>query len=373
MPRTQLGPTPMKLSTKLFVLGGLCAAAALPAYATLHSNSGASVSPQPALPSAQGQRLMRVAPVEPLTQEQIEVWKKRLAQADLDLREQAFDIALDTARRDEGLRAALESWVKDTSAPELAWTARLVLRELKERQDPFAGLGGHRALSIDPLAPGVDFDTLRRRLFEDFGLNSAVPPQGATPAPAMPSIQGQSESFSLESGPDGVKCKVTKSVDGKEVTEEYEARTIDELLEAHPELRDRVGGNGLNFRFGAPLGSGSAATDPFGWLTPAPSVRTDILGVAVTSVSAEESSALGLEPGLGLRVERVEPGTIAQQLGLQRGHILIELNGRKLQSRDDITEMLKARDKSGSLEILLLDRWGQRRTRSWKPDTKRQA
>ncbi|MCY3003280.1 MAG: PDZ domain-containing protein [Planctomycetota bacterium] len=371
----------MKHSTKLFALGGLCAAAALPAYAALRTNAAASVQLQPAAVGAQQGRLMRAAPVEPLTQDQIGVWKKRLAQEDLDLREQAFDLALETARRDAGLRSALEAWAKDTSAPELAWTARLVLRELKERQDPFATLGGHRGLQFDPLAPGlgsgfgpgVDFDTLRRRMFEDFGLVPGTAPQGGTPAPAQPSIQSQSESFSLESGPDGVKCKVTKSVDGKEVTEEYEAKTIEELLEAHPELRDRVGGNGLSFRFGNPLGSGSAPTDPFGWLTPAPSVRTDILGVAVTSVSAEESGDLGLEPGLGLRVERVEPGTIAQQLGLQRGHVLIELNGRKLHTRDDISEMLKARDKSGSLELLLIDRWGQRRTRTWKPDDKRQA
>jgi hypothetical protein len=366
----------MKISTKLFVLGGLCAAAALPAYATLHSNSGASLLQlQPAAPSAQGQRLMRAAPVEPLTQEQIEVWKKRLAQEDLDLREQAFDLALDAARRDEGLRSALQTWAKDTGTPELAWTARLVLRELKERQDPFAALGGHRALQLDPLGigPGVDFDALRRRMFEDFGLVPGTPSQGSTPAPSLPSIQSQSESFSLESGPDGVKCKVTKTVEGKEVTEEYEAKTLDELLAAHPELRERVGGNGLSLRFGTPPAAGSAPTDPFGWLTPVPSVRTDILGVAVAPLSAEDSSELGLEPGLGLRVERIEPGTIAQQLGLQRGHILLELNGRKLHTRDDITEVLNARDKTGSLDLLLLDRWGQRRTRIWKPDTKRQA
>ncbi|NUP97371.1 MAG: PDZ domain-containing protein [Planctomycetaceae bacterium] len=367
----------MKISTRLFALGGLCAAAALPAYAALRSSAPASVQLKPATSGAPQGRLMRAAPLEPLTQEQIAVWKKRLAQEDLDLREQAFDLALDAALRDGGLRSALESWAKDTSAPELAWTARLVLRELRERQDPLAAFGGQRALQLDPLAPGfgpgIDFDTLRRRMFEDLGLVPGLQNQGTPLAPAQPSIQAQSESFSLESGPDGVKCKVTKSVDGKEVTEEYEAKTIEELLEAHPELRERVGGNGMSFRFGTPLGSGAAPTDPFGWLTLAPSVRTDILGVAVTSVSAEESGDLGLEPGLGLRVERVEPGTIAQQLGLQRGHVLIELNGRKLRTRDDITEMLKARDKSGALELLLIDRWGQRRTRTWKPDDKRQA
>ena len=368
----------MKLTTQFLVLGGLCAAA-LPTYAALQSSAVDGVQLQLAVPFVQQGRLVRAAPVEPLTQEQLAVWKKRLTQADLDLREQAFDLALDTARRDESLRSALEAWAKDTSAPELAWTARLVLREWKERQDPFAALGGHRALPVDPLGPGwgagagpgVDFDTLRRRMFEELGLAPGTQAQGA--APAQPSIQAQSESMSLEVGPDGVKCKLTKTVDGKEVTEEYEAKSMDELLEAHPELRERVGGKGLNFRFGTGLGTAPAPADPFGWLTPAPTVRTDILGVAVTSVSDEESSELGLEAGLGLRVERVEPGTIAQQLGLQRGHVLIELNGRPLRTRDDITEMLKARDKQGSLELLLIDRWGQRRTRTWKPDDKRQA
>jgi hypothetical protein len=55
-------------------------------------------------------------------------------------------------------------------------------------------------------------------------------------------------------------------------------------------------------------------------------------------------------------------------MGLQRGNVLIELNGRPLKHRDDITEELKKRGTDGALEAVVIDGWGQRRTHTWKPD-----
>jgi len=95
--------------------------------------------------------------------------------------------------------------------------------------------------------------------------------------------------------------------------------------------------------------------------------------VAIVPLSAEEATALGLEPGVGLRIERVEPGSIAQQLGLQRGHVLLEMNGVSLRSRDDVSRQLQAREERGPVEVIVIDRWGQRRTRSWKPAASRQV
>ena len=60
----------MKLTTQFLVLGGLCAAA-LPTYAALQSSAVDGVQLQLAVPFVQQGRLVRAAPVEPLTQEQL--------------------------------------------------------------------------------------------------------------------------------------------------------------------------------------------------------------------------------------------------------------------------------------------------------------
>ena len=101
-------------------------------------------------------------------------------------------------------------------------------------------------------------------------------------------------------------------------------------------------------------------------------LRTDVLGVRVQPLTQEQSQQLDLEPGVGLRIDSTDPGTIARTMGLQAGHILIEMNGRKLKSRDDITEELKKRGADGQIECVAIDRWGQHRTYTWKPDPGRQ-
>lgn len=327
--------------------------------ATLGASLPFAGNAPPRAPQAQ---LVRVAPADPA---QLADWRKRLESTDLDLREQSFGALIDAARRDPRLERALEDWARDENARELAWTARLALRELRESAPPIG-------LMFDPFARGLDIDALRRQMLEglDFRPFDTAPPAGG-------GLQVQSESLSLETGPDGVKCRLTRKQNGQDVTEEYQAESIEKLLEAHPELRSKLGGGSAS-----PFGAGPRwrgfELQPQ-WLqppldaSPSSSVRTDILGVAVLPLSTEEASALALEPGNGLRIERVEPGTIAQQLGLQRGHVLVEINGLRLRSRDDISAQLKARGASGALEVVVIDRWGQRRTRTWNPGTGKQV
>ena len=54
-------------------------------------------------------------------------------------------------------------------------------------------------------------------------------------------------------GPDGVKARVKKEVDGEMKEEEYTAKSLDELLAAHPELSDRIHTPGSGLRFGCTL------------------------------------------------------------------------------------------------------------------------
>ncbi len=333
---------------------------------------GATLQPLAAGSEPQGQ-LVRVQPQQPLSTAQVEEWKQRLSTKDLDLREQAFGSVVGAARRDSALLAALESWARDESAGELAWTARLALREAREQDQALgSGRGRRGVFFFEPFEQDFDFEALRREMLEDMnrgwrGYSGVVP----APQPPSSGMQSQSESVTLESGPDGVKCKVTRTENGQTTTEEYSAKSIDELLEAHPELRGKVGGSTRAFG-NVPQRQGWPFEPPPG-LGGAPTIRTDILGVAIVPLAAEEATALGLEPGVGLRVERVEPGTIAQQLGLQRGHVLVEMNGKPLRNRDDISAELRSRASDGPLEVILIDRWGQRRSRSWKPESAKQV
>ncbi len=315
-------------------------------------------------------------------------WRLALTDPDLDRRERELDRLLAEVRRHPPLRGLFEEWSHDATAPELAWTARLALRELdRDGRDLTWGHGlGWRSDPLDAaprLAPGdarpygqllggswedVQGELERlRRMFDEL-------PGGVASA---------SRGFELRSGPDGVKATVREDVDGVEQVREYEAATLDELLEAHPELREHVDGTaavpGLAWgeRFPAldrlmldppaalrvvpraPLAPGAPAAPR--------ELRTDVLGVYLRPLEAGEAAALGLETGAGLVVVRTEPGTIAWALGVQRGDVLLEVNGLPATGRDAISEALCARPDDGEVRLVLIDGHGQRRARTWRP------
>jgi hypothetical protein len=367
---------------------------------------GTTLGVQSPAPAPRG--LTKAAPptTSPAPQNQVpqtlDAWIEQLTDSDLAARERTFDRLVAAARRDASLRRALHDWSVDTNSGELAWTARLALRELDAARN---GILGMRAFEW----PGLDLQGFNPQGFDLSQIDPATPfnpdeffqqfapswpvPNDPNNRAGAPGNSGSSiESFSLSMGPDGVKCTVKRNIDGKEDTQEYSAESIDKLLEAHPELRDKLhGGDDLgDWSFGGPGHSGQLLrVDPFGSFgihkapgaTPeqpesgAPDIqllRTDILGVAVQPLSEAETVQFDLDAGVGLRIERVEPNTIARSMGLQRGHVLVEMNGRQLKSRDDITEELKKRGADGQVQCIVIDRWGQRRTHTWKPDPARQ-
>jgi hypothetical protein len=328
----------------------------------------------------------------------VEAWKAQLAEGDLDLREQAFERAVRAARQQPKLREALESWAGDSSVPELAWTCRLVLREAQQASaQPLAGawsqgnqgnwnfglpgaLSNGGQLDLDELLGQMqDLHGNLDQLFEQLDQGQGVPTQ--------PQAGGSSraESFQLRSGPDGVECEVTKDVDGEQVKETYRAGSLQELLEQRPELRDRIhvqpldgSAFGLGLRGGSMGGLGAgpsirwlgpdSGAGRWDFVAPRTPARTDILGVLVEPVAPERAAQLGLAEGVGLVVQRVEPGTLADVLGVRRGHVLVEIDGRALKSRDDLTAALSARAADAELTLVLIDRWGERCSRAWKPE-----
>jgi len=319
-----------------------------------------------------------------------DAWKKQITARDLAERESAFDRLAGIARRDPAAREALEAWSRDDSDAELAWTSRLILRETGR-----GSLGGSPN-GWGAFGRGFDMDGFSER-FDDLDLmfgelradwDSMLE---KLPHPSNGSWQefDGSKSMTLQSGPDGVTCKITEDVDGKETTREYKAKTIEELLDANPELRSRIGGDGaqvwtfphggfqgrmLTPRSGGKGGSGVYVLPPsqrdgtlFGGVTPArpPStmgksgeVRTDRLGIYCEVVDE------------GLRVESTEPGSIASVLGLRAGDVVVEMNGTSIHAQEDVKKVLADRDEDAELSVVVEGTEG-RRTLTWKPAAKK--
>lgn len=326
-----------------------------------------------------GRKLVRVQPDANADEAfDREGWRKKLTQSDLDGREQAYERVLELARQKDAARRTLESWANDPSQPDLAWTARLALRSLTAPPaiDEFSSAPHWNDLhsrfdqlrqrfdSIDPM-----FDNMQRDLEQ---LLEQTPMQQWNVPPGQPGGSSQAQSFSLQVGPDGVTCEVTEDVDGDQKTNTYKADSVEELLQTHPELRDRIGGgSGHAWSWSAPRSGLFQA--------PAPRSRdgsrrafraqppTNILGITYTKPDPEKLKELDLEPELGLQVERTEPGTIAEILGIQHGDIVIELNGAPVYDASDVTRVLKKRAADGELAVGMIDKKGQRRTLTWKP------
>ena len=311
-------------------------------------------------------------------------WAEDLEHEDLSRREQAYAELLEQAGRDPATRRQIEAWAAGDGP--LGWTGRLALRELELRErleaTPPRGLGssGLRRVPAPP-SFGVDpfgfdpfgfdpfgLDPGGRDLFRDLEdrLGSFLDQTGSS------SGHQSSESFRMESGPDGVKVEVREREGDDQTTRTYEAESLEALLEAHPELRGRLNVGtlepGWNAGFGDLLNRlrQRRGLAPFG----AQRIGTETLGVLMRPPGDWSASIDGLEQGTGLYVERVFPGTLAAELGIRTGDILVSLNGRTLRGAEDVRAVLAERAKlvgKAPIEAEVLDASGQRRSLRWTP------
>ncbi|MCB9915455.1 MAG: hypothetical protein H6828_09950 [Planctomycetes bacterium] len=303
-------------------------------------------------------------------------WRARLTSQDLDAREAAFGELAIAAARDPRLVQALEEWAAGDASSELAWTARLALRELDHPATLPALLRLRlqpAALESDPLTPTSPFcQTPKLSLLSPRVVDL---PHGTGRLRVI-------ETYRLEIKPDAATLTVTS--EGAQGADErvYASASLADLVAEHPDLARDVPGleelatqpiaHGVYYqwkaRSTAPVpGNGPRvlASSPLDALSRAETLPTDILGVKCVPVTTEIHGVL-LGPGVGLRVERREPGTIADQLGLARGDILTELNGVPLCSADELSHLLSEAQGTG-LQVKILDRSGLERTLTWLP------
>lgn len=291
-------------------------------------------------------------------------WRKQLSQPDLDARMESYEQFKQRLQQEPRLRGMLERFVAEGG--ELGWTARLMLREVQPspwRQRARAGFDEleRRMQELERNLGDMDrmFGGLRRQnWFED--LEQVFPR-----LPVDVDMDTQSESMRIQTTPDGVEVEVRTRKDGKEEVQQYKARSMEELYEQHPELRQRA--PKLDVRV-------PSMPPPPSKPRPQGELRTDVLGIYSQKLEPDQASALGLNPEQGLLVDRVEPGTIAQVMGLARGDIIVDINGESVYSVDDVRRILKQRAPAEPLTLQVISEGSKdRRSLTWTPGEPQKA
>ena len=368
-------------------------------------------------PSSEQDALERVAPV-PVEEEgaddsfrrvfqesfDADRWRARLELDDLDERERAFEDLTRRAGIDLEARAFLEELARTGSEPELAWTARLALREVNAK-----GSSSWRPRGVG--ASFLEMDQRLEQMLEQFMAEARDPalftnPRGRfrmVPFGSQGGTSSTSRQVEVRTSEEGTLLRVTEDVDGEQTTREYSGESLEDIYEAHPELKQELGlrvdglpqGHGLSIQL---PGSGGrihgSLLDPFAygdragkmqggkmleWRSPegglqgffAPTsprspISTDKLGVIVRPLS--EGDAESFEVAGGLRVVSVFPATLADYFGLVSGDLLLELNGIPLVTAEELTRVLGERAPDESLTLEWLDDLGQRHSETWSPD-----
>lgn len=224
-------------------------------------------------------------------------YRERLSVRDLDARTAAFDDIAAQAARDADARRALQSISEDTTDTELAFTARLALREsdrigtwgragtafggqgLQTPTDPFDALrhqmdfvfgqdpflndffandpfrskvfnGKHGVFGPDPFAGQNPVEEMQKRIQRMQANADALRKRAGTGQPLKPntgSPLGQnfggltsSSSMSIQMTNEGIRVELIEDDGTGPTTKTYEAPSKEALLKAHPELKDRL-------------------------------------------------------------------------------------------------------------------------------------
>jgi hypothetical protein len=304
-----------------------------------------------------------------------------LRSGDLAERTRAYEAALDAALRDPAALEAVRAWAGGGAADiELAWTAKLLLRELARTPAPRTSPHG---LNPDPwdtswldgFFGGDPFEDLRPLLKGPTG--GWVPPFGGWSGGGSPFLTGpdtgRGESLRVESGPDGVRVEVEETRDGTSETKVHEAGSMEELLEAHPELRGRLGAGGE--RALAPLGGlpwlegllEGRRPSAGGALRPVrPSL--DVLGVRMIEPGRRVTTYPGAAADEGLEVVDVLPGTLAAAIGVRPGDLVRRIAGETIRDAADVRRVLAGLSLAERIDVECLRPDGEVCVRSWIPE-----
>lgn len=322
---------------------------------------------------------------------------------------------------------ALKQAAEDASDPEIQWRARRLVRQLEQgeggglapRDDGAVEEGADRQVPRAPRNPflrrfplgrsGVPqdvqqrFDELFQSLEQDFGVD--IPRARFFDDSFFRDLEQQMEvmqkqfsggqsgdgrSISMQMGPEGVKVEIrTKNDQGAEETKTYEAPDLETFQRKYPGVLDGTGlGGGFSFAFpnGGLRTFGQTMPQvrvlgPRNWgqqvdpQDPIAVPQLDIappsdrrLGVVVKpQVAPELLEHFGLDGALA--VEEVQDGTLAKDLGIQKGDLVTHVAGRAIASTQDVQDALGGIAAGEDVEVKVLRKGKEQTLVAKKPST----
>ena len=335
----------------------------------------------------------------------------------------------------EAARGDLEAAAASAEDAEVQWRARRLLRQIgkpggegglvqRDRQATAPEVADdvetdkparRRAVKSWGNDLGTDPDAMRRQfesLFEQFERNHGldIPRARFFDDTFFQDLQQQlgkgaarSQGMSMQIGPDGaVKVEVQeKGDDGKLQTKTYEAPDLETFHKNHPGvLQQNRAGLGLlpgnTLRGFAPLrgflldGTGRqwqpqnlppvGEDSPFVGIDPVtpeaavPPPAGKRLGISIRDAIAPEVRAyLELEDGVGLQVETVSEGSLAEALGLNRGDIVTKVAGKPVGSPQDVQAALGPIEQGAEVEVHFVRKGAERSAKAKKTEANEPA
>lgn len=324
-----------------------------------------------------------------------------------------FRARLDAERalRDMGEAAvpALKKAAETSEDAEVQWRARRVLRQIEAGKAGGALAPRARAEDAPETAPPPppqfgrqpdavrdQFESLFERFEREFGID--IPRARFFDDRFFQDLQeqmkagaGASQGMTMQVGPDGsVRVEVEeRGPDGKSEKKVYEAPDMESFQKQHPGVLRRNG-----FTFGFPGGGleifrgfgERGMPEPFDmpaprtWRprgVPAPDAVVEPtappagkrLGVTIRDeVPPDVREYLGLDDGVGLMVEGVQDGSLAQALGLQRGDIVTRLGGKAIGSPQDVQEALGGIAQGADVEVAFVRKGAEKSAKAPKTE-----
>jgi hypothetical protein len=268
----------------------------------------------------------------------------------------------------------------------------------------FPGFGGGRDLDeifervFGELERDFGMDIQRQRFFEDDFFKDLEEQMAEVRRRREDTLRGgilgpgwnfdsSSQGVSVTIGPDGVRLEIDKkNEEGETEREVYEAPDMEAFRENYPEIAEQymTGYGGRSFLLG-PEGFRVFGIRPNLRLQSSPLLRNrrgdtqprvlDVvpeeaieltpppegkrLGVLIQGLAPDDRDDLGLDEGVGLLVVEVQGDTLAEDLGVREGDIVLEIGGLEIRGVEDVQEALGA-IKAGEPVPVVVNRQGQR-------------
>jgi len=335
-----------------------------------------------------------------------------------DLGSESYRTRLQAEKELRQLGAKALPQLKDAAAEsqdhEVQWRARRLVRQIESGEQGLQqrhrdDAGGQPQVRLwggdQQFSPSMrrQFEDLFREMEQQFGLD--IPRARFFHDDFFKDLQEQmqaggakSQGMSLQIGPDGAVRAEVKETDenGKVETKVYEAPDMQTFQQQYPDV---LGKGGLGFGLHVWPQNDRAFRSLLLPQHSVPFVRMDPLRVDSDSdidvgpmqaaeappegkrlgiivrpeIPAELREHLELEDGVGLMVQEVQSGTLAETLGLRQGDIVVRIAGRQIRGTQDVQEALGGVEAGAQIEVHFLRKGVEQSATVTKPEPKAES